>query len=404
MPTSRTMVVLSAGFALGLLIVWNTLTLSFSAVLPETVLIFRNSLSVAHAIRAKAFIDVGAAAAAQTHALAAVVASPIARDGLGLFVMTLADQGKVRAARKAARALVINGNRDDVGNLMRLRFAAEDGNVPLMLQRSDAVLRSTMQENVDIVAGLGAEAQDPAFANKLAAKLAGSPPWRYRFLHQLGARPELAGGAWNVLSALAKSKAPPTPDEMTPYFWITARTLDPGIARSQWNMFFGKRSNAYKNAVNDPEFDGKSGVPPFAWYLPRDENIATSLVSDGAHGSQLFAEYSGVRTSLLVTQSTQFLPGYWRLKFHAASSESESRQKITVTLACNPSSIQIMQHTVALLPAMQSYGQLVTIPDQGCANQRLDFFAEANFAQEGVQISLDDVRLTLVNVGLQAAP
>ena len=34
----------------------------------------------------------------------------------------------------------------------------------------------------------------------------------------------------------------------------------------------------------------------------------------------------------------------------------------------------------------------------------LDFFAEANFAQEGVQINLDDVRLTFVNVGLQAAP
>ncbi len=376
------------------IVVWNSLTLALSTQTPELALSLRPSLAPALVSFAKqGFAEPPTKDSAnfiQVKAGLALGQSPVARDALGLVAMGHAQTGDSESARSIAKVSMINGNRDQLANLLLLSIAVEDGNADQIAARADIAMRAKIALDPAIGDGIGVELANPQVASKMVSMMAKDPPWRVPLLHHLGADPQFANASWALISGLDETSRPPSVDEVAPYFWLTARNLPTQVARAQWMQLFGRKIRSAQNAINDSGFDGNAGVPPFAWYLPVDDQISTRIGFDANGQSALLAEFGGEKPSLVTTQLLSLPSGTGQISFEAALGFGSTKQLLDMTLTCVPSNAPIAKLTVTLPEDRKAFGVSYSIPS-GCEGQQLDFFAKRNFEQEPVLIILDSV-------------
>lgn len=383
-----------AAFLGAVLVVWNSLTLALSTETPELSLSMRPSLAPALVSFAQqGFAEPPTKTSAsfvQEHGGKALSVSPIARDALGLVAIGHAQAGDAKRARAIAKTSIINGNRDQLANLLLLSIAVEDGNTRQIAARADIAMRASIALDPAVGDGVGVELANPEVARDLVGMMAKDPPWRLPLLHHLGADPQFATGAWALISGLQATKRPTAPDEVAPYFWLTARTLPPQVARAQWMQLFGRSARSIQNGVNDGGFDGNAGVPPFAWYLPVDDQISARIGNDASGQSALLAEFGGEKPSLVTTQLLALPMGAGKLSFEAGLGFGSTKQTLDVSLTCIPSNKSLATLAVILPEDRKPFQMSFSVP-AGCEGQRLDFFAKRNFEQEPVLIILDTV-------------
>jgi hypothetical protein len=403
LKTVRLLLVIGAIF-IAAFTIWNSFTLAIAASDPQLALSYRSALPEARVERAISLLtdsnDKDAPGLSRADSLAALRESPVVRGALGTLTMTIMELGNTGKAQEISRLLPALGHRDRLGNLALLKLKADNHDLYEMIGQADIVLRTSPIDGIPVTKALGEEAREPDFAAMLATRLATRPPWRLMFLQTIESNPQQADAAWQVLAHLKATSAPPTSEEVAPYFWISGRQLDPLTARARWDMFFGNLANPDRTAINDGGFEGKSGPPPFAWYLPQGGHIAAALrpYPAGSNGHALFADYDGIGEALLTTQQTLFRPGTGFLSFKALLDEGDDKQRALVTLTCIGSGINAGRQRFIVQQSAHIFRVQFRVPDRNCPSQRLDFWGQPNLAQSAVTYVFDDVAFSATRV------
>ena len=275
----------------------------------------------------------------------------------------------------------------------------EQGDFDQALAQVDRILRMAPQRARSINPVLAQLAQDPAFADALAAKLHQGPPWRAGLLNALRdpqtGNPVAVG---RVMQAL-QNQGGLTPEEYT--HW-----LDSLMTQGRWGEAYARWAG--KLPKEDGRlplvYNGNFAPPPseigFDWRLRRVPGVMLQFEPDSGTGGQaVYLHFLDRRVpNAGLEQALLLAPGDYRLSLRMRAQGLRSALGIQWTVACAGSGdIAGRIEEIDGSFAWRAFATDVTIPPTGCVGQwlRLVNPVPSGAAQRVVgELWLDDVTIT----------
>ena len=324
--------------------------------------------------------------------------SPLALPALDTILRAdtaLGRTGEVNAILDSAQGLAV---RQPTFNLLRLRRAATRGNVDEMALDADYLLRTDRSAGAQILPGLLAESDHPAFAAALAARLATRPPWRPAFLEVLGQSAAHRAGALAVLRALHARGSGPDSGEVAPYFALGGRDLPVQDLHAQWLELDPAVDHA---AARQPIYDGGfamlGGSPPFNWRF-NTAGFDFDQMQDNAGQRSLVVRPRRQSPDQVATQVLWLTPGRHGFDLVAGPADAGSAvgdrnvPTLRLTLTCLGSNRVVGRMGLTPGAAMRGYSFPLVIP-AGCAGQMLEIDSDPTPASAPTAFRLADFRI-----------
>ncbi len=303
----------------------------------------------------------------------AMAIAPLDARGVALLISTKQATGdEAGADRLLTLATKLGWREAHIQFALATRAAVRD-EFPAAIAHIDALLRTGSYVDIMMPYTLSLE-EYPAALPPLVAALARQPSWRRPFLTQLDQLPLAQAAAHlEVLRGLARSAAPPVPEEI-------AALVSYHIARGDYAMAitvdrsFAPANDGQAGLLSARALaqlpGGKGGVSPFGWRTPATIGIAATVDEKGAIAvSSPRATTGPALTRLIVAQ-----PGPWTLNGTARQGSEGSWRAFNWTLRCLPSGALVVPEQGE--DKMQGDGSIAfsrhfIIPAQGCGAQRL---------------------------------
>lgn len=278
----------------------------------------------------------------------------------------------------------------------------EQGDAANALVQIDKILRMAPQRARSIHPVLGQLAQDPAFAEALAAMLRQGPPWRAGLLIALRdpakGNPVAVGRVMQALQNQGGLK----PEEYADW-------LDSLIAQGRWGEAYAR----WAGQVAKPGgrlplvYNGGFAHPPtgigFDWRLRRVPGVMLRFEPDaGTMGQAVYLHFLDRRLpDAGLEQALVLAPGTYRLSVRMRALSLRSELGLQWTVSC-PEPVGVVGRSEAVdgTFAWRTFEAEVTIPEAGCPGQwlRLVNPVPSSAAQRVVgEVWLDDVKMTRRN-------
>ena len=274
----------------------------------------------------------------------------------------------------------------------------ERGDFAKALDQVDRILRMAPQRARSINPVLAQLAQDPAFAEALAAKLRQGPPWRAGLLNSL--RDPKAGNpvaVGRVMQAL-QNQGGLKPEEY-------AQWLDNLMTQGRWGEAYAR----WAGSLPKPDgrlplvYNGNFAQPPsdvgFDWRLRRVPGVMLQFEPDsGAGGQVAYLHFLDRRVpNAGLEQALLLSPGSYRLVVRMRAQALRSELGLQWSVQCSgPAGVVGRTDAIDGSFAWRTFEADVTVPPEGCPGQwlRLVNPVPSGAAQRVVgEAWLDDVRL-----------
>jgi hypothetical protein len=288
--------------------------------------------------------------------------------------------------------------RDSAAHGWLLQRRLVQGRVDAALEEADSLLRR-LPEGVPrnrLLAVMVAAANTPQAEPALVKRLVRQPEWRRPFLQLLGMARDDRGGAHAVLSALARSPAPPSTAEYGPWVSRLVAQRRYGEAIAEWRAFSPRRAEAY---LRDGGFEGASDLTPFTWYLP-DSVGATATIDkapDRPGDHALRVDWDGFSLPDLPSQLLALPPGRYRLAGESMS-ESPGQGRLRWRIRCVPDGRQVAEAPALAAGSWRTFRADGDVPAAGCAAQSLALVPEPGERRSDQVIWYDRLSITPLKV------
>jgi tetratricopeptide (TPR) repeat protein len=275
----------------------------------------------------------------------------------------------------------------------------ERGDFAGALGQVDRILRMAPQRARSINPVLAQLAQDPAFADALAARLRQGPPWRAGLLNALRdpktGNPVAVG---HVMQAL-QNQGGLTPEEYT--HW-----LDSLMMQGRWGEAYARWAGKLPKAEGRLPlvYNGNFAQPPsdvgFDWRLRRVPGVMLQFEPDsGAGGQVVYLHFLDRRVpSAGLEQALLLSPGTYRLAVRMRAQSLRSEMGMQWNVDCSgPAGVVARTDGAEGSFAWRTFEAEVTIPPTGCPGQwlRLVNPVPSGAAQHVAgELWLDDVTIT----------
>lgn len=271
----------------------------------------------------------------------AIAAEPL--DGRIVNVAMARDARQHGEARTAAWLPAVSqlGWRDTASLQNRLYAAANAGDMPRILDISDALLRR--QQLIDQVLPILAmiEADDtlrPVLLDRLAAR----PGWRAVYLTSTGTlqTDEQLTARYNLFRELSARGAMPSPGEIIANIAALDRGERFAHSFALWRQI---RPNATR-PLDDQDFALASvndqNAPPvsFQWETKTGEGYSTEAVREEA-GSMLMVDWSGRGVPVFAQQRTSASPGHYMLVLNVPEKDKAELSALIFRLSCKDTAV-----------------------------------------------------------------
>lgn len=259
-------------------------------------------------------------AAAGRHALAIAPLDVAALRAVASADLALGQAANGTLLFQTAAAL---GWRDRITQLWLIDRGAASGNLSLVAERTDALLRQGILGDI-LLGQMRAIFLSPGGERVLADRLSARPPWRQGFLNAIAddgivAAPKLL---W-LLQTSRKAGIPTDPGETALVRWRLGDSGHYAAARAIWLASGGI------GAIGDGGFEQASAPPPpgaapLAWRAPTLTGVRAILAEGGAHGSRqsVLLTSDGYTGGVALAQTIILPPGAYRLKASVRSAQS----------------------------------------------------------------------------------
>jgi tetratricopeptide (TPR) repeat protein len=260
--------------------------------------------------------------------------------------------------------------------MLRAETAAFNFNQAVL--RTDALLRQRLRRE-ELFIFLRGLAAYPDALGPLAHRLALRPKWRWDYLEALaGLSPGGFAAHEALLTALKRTPAPPTADEINAYI---SRLVSEGLyrqARDAGIRLAGRSGNA--ELVNDPQFrrlNPPGQGSPFEWAKTKIPGVSLQLESSGRTGnvSALRVTAEGRPAGPALEQIIVLPPGSYLLVTASKEAEQGSLKSIHWQLTClggNGALPVLSRPPSQLADGWRRLEKMVTIPSSACPAQRLE--------------------------------
>ena len=382
------------------LVVGQTFSMSLGAMRPGTLL--RSGLA---SVDVRQYLarervekgDLASLNAGRKLAIDAYRQSPVALPALDTILLAdtaLGRSGEVNAILDSAQRLAV---RQPTFNLLRLRRAATRGDPEEMALDADYLLRTDRRGGAQILPGLIAESDHPAFAAALAARLATRPQWRAAYLQAAGLSVDHRAGTLAVLRALHASGSGPASSEVAPYFAIGGRDLPVAQLRAQWLELDPAADHAAaREAIYDGGFAMLGGSTPFNWAF-NSAAFDFDQTQDNAGQRGLTIRPRRPSPERVASQVLLLAPGRHMFDLVAgldagASSGDRDVPTVRVTVTCLGTNRVVGRIGLALGTAMRGYAFPLFVPAD-CAGQTLAIDSDPTPASSPAAFRLADFRI-----------
>lgn len=279
------------------------------------------------------------------------------------------------------------GWRDRITQLWLIDRGAASGNLPLVAERADALLRQGILGDI-LLGQMRAIFLSPGGEHILADRLAARPPWRQGFLNAvaddgIAAAPRLL---W-LLQATRKAGIAPDPGETALIRWRLGDSGQYAAARAIWLASGGK------GVIGDGGFEQASAPPPagaapLAWRAPTLTGVRAILAEGGARGSRqsLLLTSDGYTGGVALAQTIILSPGQYRV---AASVRSAQSPILSVSCGGDASRPLAAGRPAARGSQWADVALRFTVPS-GCTAQTIAFALPQTEGQP-IEIGIDEV-------------
>lgn len=337
----------------------------------------------------------GKDAAAMATARHLLAVEPGQGDAFAVLALAAARGGDADARQLAAIALQRAPRNRDLRR-EEAAFLLNSGDVPAAMAQIDALLRLTPANGKTLFPALAQQAQDPRFADVLAATLARDPPWRRAFLATLG-RVGTPASVDN-LHAKLQQRGELSQEE-------TGRWLDRMLADGRWGDAFanwiGTLGSGAKTIppVRDGGFESEPTGLGFGWRNDPVKGVFTDIEAGAGTGGSRAAHlhFIGQAGRGNLRQALLLSPGHYRLKLRARAEFLRSDQGLQWIVRCDKGA------TVATIGGLEgsfAWRELETeyeIPASECPGQWLELQnpAVSGSAQQVTgDLWIDDIFIT----------
>jgi hypothetical protein len=267
----------------------------------------------------------------------AVVAEPLNAAGfrdLGLVMESRGNQAEARQLFGYAHWL---SRRDATTELWMIEDGVKAGDIEGTLAHYDHGLRTSRQLQTVLVPMLVSASADPLIAEPLGRLLSQRPPWWINLADQL------AGGFSNpATAAVLLRELPLNPDVTRDKANLTAivsRLVALGAFDEAKALALRASPGGAKPAaaIVDGSFEQRGGLPPFAWELLDEPNLAAVLEPrDGAAGNTALSLIAANgRGGTVAKQLILLEPGRYVLQGLAGQVAGAERERPKIAVMCS---------------------------------------------------------------------
>lgn len=337
--------------------------------------------------------DDNAAAMATARHLLAV--EPGQGDAFAVLALAAARNGDANAEQLAAIALQRAPRNRDL-RTQQAAAALKAGDLPAAMAQIDALLRLTPSRGKTLFPALAQQAQDPRFADVLAATLARDPPWRRSFLNTLS-RGGTPAGVDNLYARL-QQHGELSKDEI-------GRWLDRMLADGRWGEAFANWVGTLGPnpgripPVRNGGFESEPTGLGFGWRNDPAKGVFTDIEAGTGTGGSRAAHlhFIGQAAKGNLRQALLLAPGRFRLSLRARAEFLRSDQGLQWIVRCDKGA------TVAMIDGLEgSFGwrSMETdfeIPAKRCPGQWLELqnpAASGSARQVSGDLWIDDIAIT----------
>ena len=342
-----------------------------------------------------------AAKAIESAAKHALVAAPLDARPLRLLAYLADSVGDTTQKRKLLEAAVRRSKNEPLATYWLMLEALRQADEKALVQYADLMLSKHSTFDQLVVPLLALDAENPAGAPELQARLLRHPDWRGRFFRELTSSIKDARTPLNLLVMLKGTPFPPTAQEVGTYleFAMNQRLYD--IAYYAWLQFLPPEKLASIKIVNNGDFESEPGRGPFEWTIPSSSGSIVEIGTPlGEAGKALHVSFVGQgRVELQpVEQMLVLAPGRYTLSLRQKG-ELSGRRGVQWTVTCVDGQARIGELPMFLGSVSEWQpveGQFV-VPADGCRAQALRLGLAARTPSEQIvkgSAWFDDLNIT----------
>ena len=267
----------------------------------------------------------------------AVVAEPLNAPGFRDLGLVMESRGKQAEARKLFGYAHWLSRRDATTELWMIEERVKAGDIEGVLAHYDHGLRTSRQLQTVLVPMLVSASADPMVAAPLGRMLSQRPPWWVNFADQLAAsftNPETAAALLRELPLDPQDARHRSDLTASISRLVALGAFDEAKALALRASPDGAKATA---AIVDGSFEQRGGLPPFAWELLDEPNLAAVLEPrDGAVGSTALSLIAASgRGGTVAKQLILLEPGRYVLHGLAGQVSGAERDRPRIALTCS---------------------------------------------------------------------
>jgi hypothetical protein len=329
-----------------------------------------------------------AAAADEIRALAqrALALDPLSsRPLLILGQLALLEADKDRASR-FMQAAARRSLHESVAVFYMLQASFEARDFEAASRYADVLMRTRPDLQTYVVAYLARLAETPQASQLVRALIVSNPPWRSAFLSQMPSRISDGRTPLNLLLALQKTAAPPTPAEVSSYlnFLLSRQQFD--LAYYAWLQFLPAEQLARASALFNGSFETVPSGLPFDWTIRSGSGVTLNIARRLDKGGEraLNIEFGEGRVNFgTVSQVTMLTPGRYRFVGSRRGTVT-GRRGLVWRIACLGTAKPLGHGSMDLgfYQRWQQFEFEFTVPASDCRAQNVELVLDARSASE----------------------
>lgn len=265
---------------------------------------------------------------------------------------------------------------------------------------ADILLRTEGRLQGHAIQALAKACEDGEGLELVLQAVRANPPWRQVFLANLAQYVADARIPLQILAGLKDGPAPPTTQEMAPFFSMLLRNHLHELAYYAWIQFLPPDQLARVLVPFNGDFETQPSGLPFDWVIPKSPNAIAGIVplAEPGGGKALRIEFGLGRIEFAgVSQLVLLPPGDYSFSAQFTASIN-GRRGLVWALTCvdggELARSAMMQGNVAK-PTRIAFD--FKVPEAGCRAQQLRLFHDSRSASEQFVsgwASQQDVRIT----------
>jgi hypothetical protein len=317
---------------------------------------------------------------------------PVTTSALGSALLVAGRPEQAYEAFSVAGSL---GWRDIPTQLYWLAQAAAAGNIDILAQRLDALLRLDV-DNELVVNSLNILGQTPLGQQALASLLMKDPPWERRFLQRAS---QLEGadleGRMAAINLAASAGASLDCDAVG----IAASRMIPkqgaATAKQYWRQACDRSGDSMLSNGGFETDPSKTKSSPFTWQLQSEGGLEVSVQRAPQPLDSLALRVTSSKTARTIAalQLTALQPGSYRLSWAAIGDGGKADASMAVLVKCGRWSTALPTKTVAAADGDSRVVETFTVPEENCPIQAVAIQKAASSPGQTQTGWIDDIEI-----------